>query len=568
MRARADSTGIRHRAGAAGVLALIQIAAALATTGCDRQPAPVRAAMAAVDDAAGIDELTPEIEVIDAEQWVETFVPDESHWGYNLVLYRRRVPMLIDMQGRVVHRWPRVRASGRVRLAEDGRLLVLGIDGFVKEYDWEGELTWAHRLPRPEDLPHHDLVRLTNGNVLVLAQETATKTDYIHEVDRSGRVVWRWRATAHLDRHFPDRNRRFKDPTHMNSVRELPANRWFDAGDDRFRPGNILVSARNLDAIFIVDRATGEIVWTHTDGLDFQHEAIMIPRGVVGEGHIIFFNNGTHDRNGYRQSEIRVIDPTDGRLVWSYSDPTFFTTVAGSQQVLPNGNVLVTSSEGGRAFEITPAKAKVWEWIPPYLPMRVIRVEWDHCPQLEALGEPDRTPVARDDRPPWVDIELGQFCFRREYRVETLYGLVREVLLEPAGCRELLLPASPVIQAAYGFDQSSLEGAPPEATFELTVRKLGATRVRKVINETVRSDEPEPFRDRYAAVPGLDLQRVELCLDVTAGPGDAGEKLHPAVFLTNPRFYSQSRAQRVRSWKERRITEQERRQLEAIGYIQ
>ena len=51
--------------------------------------------------------------------------------------------------------------------------------------------------------------------------------------------------------HFPDRDRRYPDPTHINSVFELTDNRWFDAGDGRFRPGNVLVSARNLNAIFI-----------------------------------------------------------------------------------------------------------------------------------------------------------------------------------------------------------------------------------------------------------------------------------------------------------------------------
>ena len=120
------------------------------------------------------------------------------------------------------------------------------------------------RLPRAEDLPHHDFAKLANGNVLVLAQEVETRSDYLQEVDRRGRVVWEWWPRDHLDEHFPDRDRRYPDPTHTNSVFELPENRWFDAGDDRFRPGNILVSARNLNAIFIIERSTGEIVWTHT----------------------------------------------------------------------------------------------------------------------------------------------------------------------------------------------------------------------------------------------------------------------------------------------------------------
>ena len=74
----------------------------------------------------------------------------------------------------------------------------------------------------------------------------------------------------------------------------------------------MLVSARNLNAIFIVERSTGEIVWRHRDGLDFQHEAQMVPRGVVGDGLIVVFNNGYHNLNAYRRSEIRAIHPIDG----------------------------------------------------------------------------------------------------------------------------------------------------------------------------------------------------------------------------------------------------------------
>ncbi len=551
----------------------IAFALAVVLCGCDwldTGPDPVEGFMARVDDAANLDELHEDIPFLDAEQWVELYRPDSSWAGYTLVLYRRRVPMLVDMRGRVVHSWPDVRAVGRARLDRRGRLLVIGVDDLIKEYDWAGGLVWAYALPREDDLPHHDVITLANDHVLVLAQETATRSDYIQEVDRRGRVVWEWWPRDHLDRHFPDRDRRYPDPTHINSLFELAANRWFAAGDDRFRPGNVLISARNLNAVFIVDRSTGDIVWQHEAGLDFQHEAQMVPRGVLGEGLVVVFNNGYHNRNAYRRSEIRVIDPTDGRLVWSYSDPTFFSTIAGAEQVLPNGNLLITSSEGGRAFEVTPDRRTVWRWIPPYLPMRAVRYAPDHCPQLAALGAPDRSPVDRNDRPQWVDIELGQFTFRKDYRVETLYGLVREVLKRPEGCAELLLPFDPVVQVAYGFDDRKLDGAPESASFRVTVQRLDGGPIRSVVDDTIDSTSPEPFRDRYVAVSGFGLQRVELCIAVATDP--TAEALHRSVFMTNPRSYSRRRSILVRGWREERLSEQERdlqeRQLRAIGYVQ
>jgi len=555
------------------LLALVSCVGLIAMVGCGpSEPPPVIEFMAAVDDLSQLDDLHEEIAFIESKAWIESYRPELSSAGYNLVLYRRRVPMLMDMMGRIVHSWPSVRGVGRVRLDHEGRLVVIGIDDMIKEYDWEGNLTWAYQLPGREDLPHHDLIQLANGNYLVLAQAFETRSDYLHEVDRDGRVVWEWWPRDHLDKHFPDRDRRYRDPTHINSLGELPENQWFDDGDARFRPGNILVSARNLNTVFVIDKATGDIVWKFSDGLDYQHEAQMLPKGMLGDGFIVLFNNGYHNVNAYRRSEILVIQPIDGRVLWTYSAPTFFSTVAGIQQVLPNGNLLVTSSEGGRAFEITPEKEMVWEWIPPYLPMRVVRYPADHCPQLAALGPVDQQPVIRSGRQRWVDIELGQFAFRNDYRVETLYGLVREVLHEPAGCRDLLLPVDPVIQVAYGFDDSRLVGAPATASFRLTVRNLADDQTRVVINDTVSSSGDEVFHDRYVAVSGLGLKRVELCVEAWTDDRTGAKGLHRSVFMSNPRAYSRKRAKRVRGWKESRISLQEQtlqeRQLRALGYVQ
>ncbi len=551
-------------------LAIIGCAGLLAIVGCG--PSPVEVFMAAVDDTTELDDMDTEIEFSVPEEWVEIYRPELSSPGYNLVLYRRRVPMLIDMQGRVVHSWPNVRAVGRLRLDTEGRLTVIGVDDMIKEYDWDGNLVWAYGLPGEEDLPHHDVIKLANGRTLVLAQEVSTRSDYLQEVDRKGRVVWEWWARDHLDEHFPYRDRRYPDPTHINSIFELDDNRWFDGGDDRFRPGNILVSARHLNSIFIIDKATGEICWKFGDGLDYQHEALMVPDGVVGEGLVVVFNNGYHNLNHYRQSEIRAVDPIDGELRWSYTAPDFFSTVAGTQQVLPNGNLLVTSSEGGRVFELTPHKQIAWQWIPPYLPMRVLRYQVDHCPQLAALGPVDEHPVDRWDRQPWIDIELGQFAFRPDYRVVTLYGLVRELLVEPSGCRELLLPADPVLQVAFGFDKTALDGAPATASFRLSVRDLAGGEPRVVIDDTISSTGDEIFYDRYVAVPGFDLKRAELCIEAWVDGTDDVEPLHRSVFLSNPRFYSRVRAQLTRKWKDERLSLQEQtlqeRQLRAIGYVQ
>ena len=61
------------------------------------------------------------------------------------------------------------------------------------------------------------------------------------------------------------------------------------------------------------------------------------------------------------------------KVVWRYEGTTedsFYSAIRGKQQVLPNGNVLVTDSQSGRVFEVTRGRRPeiVWEYynrVPP-----------------------------------------------------------------------------------------------------------------------------------------------------------------------------------------------------------
>ena len=49
------------------------------------------------------DDIHLDLPVLDSEAWVERYLPDRSSGGFNLMLYQRRVPLLTDMNGRIVH---------------------------------------------------------------------------------------------------------------------------------------------------------------------------------------------------------------------------------------------------------------------------------------------------------------------------------------------------------------------------------------------------------------------------------------------------------------------------------
>ena len=133
---------------------------------------------------------------------------------------------------------------------------------------------WATRLIQTVGTPtdEHDLRVLPSGDVLVFSYPIVEGVDLtglgsygagmtiadcaIQQLDGKGSVVWAWRASEHLDlvreapgaQTLPVGNQNIVDVFHCNSI-------------DVDATGNLLVSARNTDAVFYVDKSTGKVVW-------------------------------------------------------------------------------------------------------------------------------------------------------------------------------------------------------------------------------------------------------------------------------------------------------------------
>jgi len=212
------------------------------------------------------------------------------------------------------------------------------------------------------------------------------------------------------------------DWLHTNSASYLGPNKWFDGGDERFHPENVIMDSRNANFIAIISRKTGEIVWRV--GPDFspgnpehklgqiigQHHAHMIPKGLPGEGNILVLDNG--GIGGYGDSKLRAysrvleFNPVTMEIVWEYSDRTgldlpfsrknqrFFTPFIGSAQRLPNGNTLITEGATGTLIEVTKDKEIVWEYISPYVASvaQVLPVPLPAPPIINAVYRAYRVP--------------------------------------------------------------------------------------------------------------------------------------------------------------------------------
>ena len=156
-------------------------------------------------------------------------------------------------------------------------------------------------------LDTHDLELLPNGDYLGFEQVTrdcpavpsqcvnlsswgrSSKAtiidDVIVEVTPTGHVVWHWSTADHVNVatanvHF---HKNFPDVIHMNSIQE----------DGH---GGILFSARNLDAVYRIDMATGAITWklagsSTAQSLKFTKSAY--PTNFGGQHYARLLSNGT-----------------------------------------------------------------------------------------------------------------------------------------------------------------------------------------------------------------------------------------------------------------------------------
>lgn len=151
------------------------------------------------------------------------------------------------------------------------------------------------------------------------------------------------------------------DVTHLNDVEPLPSS--MAETYPLFEAGDLLVSLRYLNLVFVVDPASWEVKWYTTGPFIAQHDPDFIGGGWIG----VFDNNRDFNRGTVLGgSRIVAIRPHTGavevRFPTRRSTP-FYTRLRGKWQQLPNGNMLLTETQAGRAVEVGSEGQTVWEWV-------------------------------------------------------------------------------------------------------------------------------------------------------------------------------------------------------------
>ena len=295
--------------------------------------------------------------------------------GYNFYnAWQHSAAYLIDMEGRVLHEWSydfRGRQWHHAELLPDGSVLVVLRDGGVAKLGADSNLIWLHRSRAHHDLWVHDTgeIYVIEGNealvpeihpqlpaffdkITILSPNGIVKEEFslLETIQRS---AYSYLLPSFAQDTFPDEIKSI-DVLHANHVEV------FDGGKEHlwelYKRGNILVSMKHLNAIAILDGVSKEILWLWgPTNISLQHH----PRPLAN-GNILLFDNGTS------RSRAIEIEPRTGRIAWKYENgDAFFSPWGGAVQRLSNGNTLITNSNAGRAFEVTPEGKIVWEFANP-----------------------------------------------------------------------------------------------------------------------------------------------------------------------------------------------------------
>jgi len=318
--------------------------------------------------------------------------PDKAYNGYTLFTpmnFPDGVTYLIDMEGRIVHRWE---LGGMVRahaeLLPNGNLLMGLLDptkgpppyafvGAIQvEMDWDGNVVWTYDDYWADT---HDRIRLENGNTMIMhhvdvPDDLAKKVQggipgsvnaygfekmhsyTLQEISPEGKVVKEIEMYKKLD---PVEDRIFEVGTRgvwpgLNSIEELPN-------------GDIMSTAYNCNQVYVFDRETGDVKWRWgRDMISFPHDPTFLDNGNVLLLDCNRFPTLWMPPDGSRVIEV---NPNTNEVEWEWKSANpvdFHNTYMGGVQRLPNGNTLVCQGGRGNFFEIAPDGDIVWEYTNPF----------------------------------------------------------------------------------------------------------------------------------------------------------------------------------------------------------
>jgi len=275
---------------------------------------------------------------------------------------------LIDNHGRLAHTWPSV--DRLARLLDNGNVLSSG----NMESDPDGNIVWEFRFPQ-----HHDLLKLPNGNVLILSRDFRSREEAIAlganpdslacspsrvlgarivearpTGPESAEIVWEWSVFDHLVQDFDHEKPNYgvvaDHPERIDLNYALAdalckgdGARWMHANALDYHPelDQIMITVRHFSEIWIIDHSAS------------AEEAAGSAGGNAGKGGDLLYRWGNPRAH-------RAGTPADQRLFFPHAGHWIPEGSPGA------GNVLVFNNGGSEVPGFKRGYSSVDEFVLPH----------------------------------------------------------------------------------------------------------------------------------------------------------------------------------------------------------
>ena len=309
-------------------------------------------------------------------------IHDRDAWmrGYRAIMgwdqaSGRYLIWLLDPEGEAIHTWPidyrRIDPDGPLNGRDDPHGMQVLSDGSVLvNFDYGDALARIDPCGDPiwvqPGVFHHLIEAADDGTFWTWLGEGSAISPRQHLVNfdpETGEILTRLDLVDDFLSHTPDAAAIFglprdfeinghgsgshdpeNDIFHPNDVEPLSAERSRSFPD--FRPGDLLVSFRNLDLVAVLDPVEKSIRWWRRGPWRLQHDPDFGDDGRI----VVFSNNREMGR-----STLVALDPEDDEidLAFMRENLSFFSAFQGLHQDLPNDTRLVVVPSEGRVIEAT-----------------------------------------------------------------------------------------------------------------------------------------------------------------------------------------------------------------------
>jgi len=299
-----------------------------------------------------------------------------------------------------------------------------GLAGRVQKVDWNGTILFDYTISNTNEISHHDICPMPNGNVMLIVYEkktaaqmtaagasssTARQLEKIVELQPTGvntaNIVWQWNLYDHLVQNTNANGANYKSSIVNNpqllNVNYKVVNDWIHMNGIDYNEAlnQVVVSSHNLNEMWVIDHSTttaeaaGHTGGTHGKGGDFlyrwgnpaaysatgttifnvMHDAHWIPADCPNAGRLVGMNNKGVSSS---QSAIDQFETTWNGTTYThtlgqqYLPTTYtarhpcngYTSNMGNSQQLPNGNQLVCLATAAKVYEIDGNGTQLWQY--------------------------------------------------------------------------------------------------------------------------------------------------------------------------------------------------------------